>query len=1238
MDKIRIASLNARGLKNKLKRTAIFKTLKEQKFDFVCIQEAHIMEKDVSVWEKQWGGKIFYQEGTNHSKGELILVSKHFDGIVTHEKSQDRLIIVSVKQGNMSFYLANAYAPNISNEKIRFFNVLQNVLGEYSQSNLVLTGDFNCVINNEHDIISGNPHNVAEVDQFKDSISTLGLTDIWRVYHTDEKDFTWNRVNPFIARRLDYCFLTDNLLQFCVSSDHLIVPNTDHKAVTLELNESEFKRGPGYWRFNCSHLKDADFVNSMNSLLDNCVQQRYIDNKSATVTWENCKREIKDFCIDYGRMKAQENRNIEKDLQQKLENLEKLLIDNPNCIESQANYNDLKQKLELIHLSKAKGAQIRSRIKWIEDGEKNTKYFLKLEKARGKKKIITRLRKETGEVITHQGEILKEQVNFYSSLYSQTTDSDRDIETEVEEFINNENIPKLDDNEKRSCEGATNLNETSAALKHMSNGTAPGLDGLSIEFMKFFWCKIGSLVTESFNEAFDRGELSYSQKKGVVILLHKGSHLPRDRLANWRPITLTNSDYKILAKVLAQRLGGVIQKLVSLDQVGYISGRNVSTVLRTIDDVIDYVNRTGKSGYLLACDYSKAFDSISKTFLKQTFRSFGFGPDFLKWVDVLFQGSNNCINHGGWLSGSFETLCGIRQGCPFSPLSFVLAVELLAIRIRNSQIKGIKLPTPNQIQQESIKIKQLADDMTLFLNDKLDMVIAKTLIEDFSKFAGLKLNVLKTKAMPLGTQVEDRDLPFETTKMIKILGVYFTRDKMARNIEENWLGRIDKLHSLIKQWNARDLSIHGKVIIVNTFLTSQFNFVMQSVGLPDKILEKINRILYKFIWQRRFSNRKAFEKVKRKVLQQDYGEGGIKMVDMKKMQSYFYLQWAGKLVSKKNENWTFIPNSEIELLKDKFNAFDFNCKFNDLFNTVQVSNSFWKEVLKAYLNNINLNKEITHSNVLNQSLFNNTLVRYRNKMPYNIRWIKKGICKLKDICHLDEKRLLTIEELQAKLETNNARTILEYNVIRNAIPLVWVNWIHNETLTFTEEQEVLKFNTKPKVIKLIIESMNNSDKPKPTACAFWHRKLGVNLDDKIWLIPHQVNKETRLKELQWKINHIIYPTNILLQKMRVTNTNKCSFCVDSIDCIAHFFYECSTVSKLWKQVESKILTRINYKISIDVKKALFGITGDGLSRECFRLVNNMILIAKMSISIAKKTNNICSLMIIFEDALAVRNI
>ena len=105
----------------------------------------------------------------------------------------------------------------------------------------------------------------------------------------------------------------------------------------------------------------------------------------------------------------------------------------------------------------------------------------------------------------------------------------------------------------------------------------------------------------------------------------------------------------------------------------------------------------------------------------------------------LFSNTFSGINHGGWLSEPFNVNCGIRQGCPFSPLAFVLAVDILALKIRNSSIKGIELPKLKDLQI-NIKCRQIADDTSLFLKDENDINSASNVIEEFYSFSGLEFS------------------------------------------------------------------------------------------------------------------------------------------------------------------------------------------------------------------------------------------------------------------------------------------------------------------------------------------------------------------------------------------------------------------------------------------------------------------------------------------------------------------
>ena len=116
-------------------------------------------------------------------------------------------------------------------------------------------------------------------------------------------------------------------------------------------------------------------------------------------------------------------------------------------------------------------------------------------------------------------------------------------------------------------------------------------------------------------------------------------------------------------------------------------------MIRLIDDTINYLDKSERPGLLLAFDYKAAFDTVSKEYIVWGIQAFQFWENFVKWLEVLMRNTESCINYMGWLSQSIEVSSGIRQGCPFSPVAFILALELLAIKMRaGPSVKGILIP------------------------------------------------------------------------------------------------------------------------------------------------------------------------------------------------------------------------------------------------------------------------------------------------------------------------------------------------------------------------------------------------------------------------------------------------------------------------------------------------------------------------------------------------------------------
>ena len=174
------------------------------------------------------------------------------------------------------------------------------------------------------------------------------------------------------------------------------------------------------------------------------------------------------------------------------------------------------------------------------------------------------------------------------------------------------------------------------------------MDGICIEFYQKFWPLLGNLLVDVFNQCFHDGKLTASQRTAVLSLIHKKDD--KDNIANYRPISLTNADYRILAFVLANRLQKVIGKIISDDQTAYIKGRFMGYNIRLVSDVIDYYDMLNKSGILLAIDFHKAFDSIEWNFVYKTLESLNFGPSFINSIRTIY----NCPEHVLRIMGTYQ--------------------------------------------------------------------------------------------------------------------------------------------------------------------------------------------------------------------------------------------------------------------------------------------------------------------------------------------------------------------------------------------------------------------------------------------------------------------------------------------------------------------------------------------------------------------------------------------------------
>ena len=185
-------------------------------------------------------------------------------------------------------------------------------------------------------------------------------------------------------------------------------------------------------------------------------------------------------------------------------------------------------------------------------------------------------------------------------------------------FELNENDPRLSDEDSLSCEGPVTNGECKFALSKMARNKAAGISGFSAEFFAFFWEQIGDLIVDYINDAKEKKELFITHRRGILTLIPKAGD--QKLLVNKRPICLLDILYKLIAKIMVNRMSRVTDKLINRSQTGFIKGRYIGENVRLISDIIEYCKMDNSNGIVLSVDYRNAFDTLEHNFMWFTLR------------------------------------------------------------------------------------------------------------------------------------------------------------------------------------------------------------------------------------------------------------------------------------------------------------------------------------------------------------------------------------------------------------------------------------------------------------------------------------------------------------------------------------------------------------------------------------------------------------------------------------------
>ena len=771
---------------------------------------------------------------------------------------------------------------------------------------------------------------------------------------------------------------------------------------------------------------------------------------------------------------------------------------------------------------------------------------------------------------------------FYEKLYDNKSTSERD-QIDSENFIfSSLDIPQISEECKQRYEELLSENELLKSIKAMKNGKSPGTDGLNIEFYKFFWVDLKLILLNSLNYGLRTGQLTIEQRRGILTLIPKKDK-NRMFLKNWRPLTLLNVDYKILAKSLANRLTKSLPFLIDEDQTGYIQGRFIGCNIRLIEDILIHSTANNMQGILLTIDFEKAFDSLSWKFVEKSLSSYNFGNSFISYVKTMYNSITTAVINNGYISSWFSPKRGVRQGCPLSPYLFLLSVEILACKIRqDSNIKGLIF------NGNEIKISQLADDTTCVVKDEASL---RELIETFIRFdkcAGLKINIDKTTARCLGNYIPSSENLLGLSwsqEPVFTLGVYISGNEDDHYLL-NFKPKISKLQQLLNSWKCRRLSLKGKITVINSLALSSLIYVASIIHVPDRVYNEIKKIVTDFIWDGKPA------KIAYDTLIQGIEHGGLKLTDFKNKVKSLTVSWVKRLSNSNPAKWKCIPSL---LYGTNDLTYYFSCNKSPINRNIKPI--FYADIQNNWSDICSINEnDINKSIVCNQIIWDNRYITIENRPFVWRRWKSAGIYKISDLLN-ELGTFLNANEITLKfgLQVN----FLEVLQIRQSIPYVWRNMLYS-TDSYENIEEIHYIDNKK--VKLLSKSNSknfywyfiNKKRRSPTSRIKWKNLFHYLEDDnwaKIYKRSFQITKETKMQSFQFKIIHRVITCKQKLNEMRIIDSPNCDYCQE-IDDITHFFIKCPYVTEFWSAVIQWLDSIYNTHLTLSDFNILFGIEGE----------------------------------------------
>lgn len=928
---IKIASLNMRGRYSNGtdKWFHINQIVREKRIGILALQETHVTPEDVASIHQLFGKRleIISTIDPNHpgAKGVSIVLNKDITntiGVQRFDIIPGRAIMAKIPwHRERVINILAVYAPNDGAANARFWGELQGKLLTLPKPDVML-GDCN-LVEDALDRLPPHPDYQSATEALADLKADLQLTDGWRSIYPDTRAYTFMQkpAQGGAQSRIDRIYAKEDFIRF--SKGWSIEPvgiSTDHQLISVQLSDAQMPFvGKGRWTLPLFLLKNDKLLAEIQNIgkkLEADIEaskQSRTDEINPQLLFEAFKEKVVGLCRDTAKKSIP---HLDKTIADLKNNLKLALNDQQaDTEERKLNGSVIQEKINELEQKRYMKARDNVTAKHaLECESAGSSSWAKMGKANTPRDTIQELKVPNSNppvYETRSDKMSKIARDYHNDLQSEGMAQPDIRDIEMENVINYVDV-QLSANHKEEMEKYLDEAEVATAINTLPNGKATGINGLPYELWKTLIERknfelsqnedalpfdVVRMLTKVYNDIEEYGVSPGSKfAEGWLCPLYKKND-KRD-IANYRPITLLNGDYKIFTKALALKLAKTAPSVLHENQAGFIPGRSIAEQIRLTQMIKSFAELdANEAGAIVALDQEKAYDKIAHDYLWKTLQKFNYPDQFIKTVRSLYENAETAVVINGETSLTYKVTRGVRQGDPLSCLLFDLAIEPLAEMLRKSELRGFK--APGMILR--VVVTLFADDTTVYLSKEDDFNVLKGILDKWCIASGAKFNITKTEIIPIGPRayrlefIHTRQLghaqdPIPENLNIavegaatRILGAWIGNDTDEEGI---WTPTIEKINQGLQRWEATHPTIEGRKNVLQWTAAGMTQYLTVVQGMPKGIQDRIHKTSQNFMW-----DNSGKSSINQETMMAPISQGGKKMVSIEDRNDAIQLMW-----------------------------------------------------------------------------------------------------------------------------------------------------------------------------------------------------------------------------------------------------------------------------------------------------------------------------------------------------------